>query len=254
MYSFKNLFILIIILGLSINLKADSFAYNDSLKIKTESENYILIHFHDWTENSQKKRFEMITNHQNPFLQDNNYSYVELIDKRTSKTIFKKPTPALTHIEIADDESFIIGVSNIMIWNPYQLIIFDIKGNLIKKRNFSSEEAKLSISEFKEFTELFPEQSRSLDSIGKIYHVGEKVYIDFLNMGMPDKLGEAWKHLFPYMAKNHLSDNFSETVTNWVFWFDTDNPGIRFVKNEDGLEAISIRDPKGQKIKIFIDE
>lgn len=246
--------LLIVLIGFSSQVKADYASYSDSLKLRIESENYVIIHFHDWTINSKDKRYEMISTHQNPFVVDNDYSYIECIDKKTDSVIFKKPCPALTIIEISEDEKYIIGISKIKLWNPIQLVVFDTKGNLIKQRHFCPEEAKLSKIECDTFKLKFPSQFAYLDSINRIYKVQDSVFIDYLSMGMPKRLGEAWSYLYDFNVRNHLSDNFSESVTNWIFWYNEKTQDIRFEVKDSQLVSISLLDYKGQRIKIEIDE
>ncbi|OQX75226.1 MAG: hypothetical protein B6D64_12055, partial [Bacteroidetes bacterium 4484_276] len=210
----RILIIITILIGLTFKVKADSFSYSDSLRIQVETKNYIVIHFHDWTNKTKDSRYKMISTNQDPFTQENDYSYLECIDKKSGKSIFKKPCPALTKIQISDDEKHIIGISKIMLWNPFQLVIFDVKGGLIKKRHISSEEAKLDSNSFMEFKQKYSTQYYYLDSINRIYRLDKPIYVDFISMSMPRILGDAWKYLYDFIARNHLSDNYSETVTN----------------------------------------
>ncbi len=249
-----HIILTIILIGFSNSLKADWASYSDSVEIRIESENFIIIHFHDWTLHSKDKRYEMISTHQDLFNQDNDYSYIECIDKQTDSVIFRKPCPALTHIEITPDEKYITGISKIKLWNPIQLVIFDTEGQLIKKRHFSPEEAKLSKMQLDSFKIKFPVQYSYLDSIDRIYEIGDTIFIDYLSMGMPKRLGDAWGYLYDYNTRNHLSDNFSESVTNWIFWYDLKSPDINTEFIDDKLISISLNDYKGQRIKILIDE
>jgi hypothetical protein len=246
--------LMIILIGFSSQVKADFASYSDSLRLRVESDNYVIIHFHDWTINSKDKRYEMISTHQDPFTDNNDYSYIECIDKRTDSVIFRKPCPALTKIKISEDEGYIIGISKIKLWNPIHLVVFDTKGVLIKKRHISPQEAKLSISDYATFKLRFPSEYAYLDSINRVYNVGDSVFIDFLSMGMPKRLGDAWSYLYDFSAKNHLSDNFNESVTNWIFWFNDKNQDIRFENKDNQFYSISLLDYKGQRIEIPIDE
>ena len=124
---------LLFFLAITNIVLADGVGYADSLRLKVESKHFIVIHFHDWTNSTRNARYKMISTDQNPFTATNNYAYILCIDKRTGKTIFKKPCSALTKIVISPDEKYILGISKIMLWNPYQLVIFSITGDLIKK-------------------------------------------------------------------------------------------------------------------------
>ena len=235
-------------------MKADMNSYSDSLKIRVESENLIVIHFHDWTEKSRDKRFKMISTNQDLFDNENDYSYIECIDKNTNQIIFKKPCSALRHIEISTDEKYIIGISNIKLWNPIQLVIFDINGNLLKKRHIAPKEAKFSVDDFSSFKTEYPTQYHYLDSLKRIYKFNDSIYVDFLSMGMPKKIGDAWDYLFKFYTNNHLSDNFSESVTNWIYWYNEKSPDIKTETINNNLISISIQDPEKKWFKIEMTE
>ena len=244
--------LLLTFLAISMAVKADPLAYNEKVLITTESKNFIVKHYHNWTDDTKDELYEMITTDQNPFTYKNNYGYIELLDKKTGKLIFKKPSTALTQIIISENEKHIIGISNIMIWNPYQLIIYDNNGALIKKRNFSSKESKLTSSEYDKFSTEFPKQCEDL--VEFTYFDDGFVYIDFLRMNMPKKLGKAWDFLIDYTAPNHLTPNISETTTNDVYWFSEKNPEINMIYNNERLISININDPKNKRIEIDIRE
>lgn len=250
----NNLLLLTIILFFTNTVFADPFGYSGTLKLKIESKNYIVIHHHDWTSKTEKERHRMMTLDQNPFNKRNNYAFVECIDKKTGKTIFKKPSNALTSIYISADEKYIIGISKIKLDNPYQLVIFSTRGELIKKRHIASEEAKLNQKEFNLFKKNFQKEHDYLTSLKRIYNLDGYFYVDFLSMGMPGKLGDAWSFLYKYVSHNHLSKNFSESVTNWVYWYNEKNSKIKFVYVSKQLIAIEIQDPKNKYIRIKIEE
>ena len=110
--------ILLVFLATSLIAKADPFSYRGKVSITAESENFIAKHYHDWTSNTKETLYEMISTDQNPFNEKNNYGYVELLNKKSGKVIFKKPSTALTKIVISENEKHIIGILDIMVWNP----------------------------------------------------------------------------------------------------------------------------------------
>ncbi|MDD2305404.1 MAG: hypothetical protein PHP53_11955 [Prolixibacteraceae bacterium] len=249
-----RILILIIFLTTANKIFADAISYALSPTIRVESKKYIVTHFHDWSRSTNEARFKMISTDQNPFTSDNNYAYIECKEKSTGKVIFKKPCSALSRIEISKDEKYIIGISKIMLWNPYQMVIYSTNGELIKKRHIASQEAKLTKDKMEEFKRKYPKQYTFLYSQGRIYIYNTFFYIDFASMSMPEKLGKAWGYLFDFITNNHLSNSFSESVTNWVFWFYEANPDIIFNYSESGLTSISLLDPKQKRIEIKINE
>lgn len=231
---------------------ADLVGYNKIVELKAESENYVVIHYHNWSSSTRDSRYEMISTHQNPFTPSNDYAYILCISKSNGDTVFKRPSPALTQIKISKDEKYIVGISKIKMWNPYHFVLFDTSGSLIKKLHVSAEEAKLTIAEFEKFKSKFPEQHMFLDSLNRIYRSNKTYFIDFSSMGMPKMLGEAWSYLFKYYSPNHLSKNFSESVTNWIHWYYDDNPDLTFEYENRQLTSITLFDPKIKRIKIIL--
>ena len=135
---------------------SDEFAYSEKMHMQIESENYIVIHAHDWSDFTLNERTEMFfSEKQDPFDDKNNYGYIECINKKDNQIIFHIPSPALTQLFISPDEKYIAGISNIMLYNPYQLVVLDINGDIIKRRHISSEEVKLNNSDFIYFRNKF---------------------------------------------------------------------------------------------------
>ncbi|MEQ8474102.1 MAG: hypothetical protein RIC35_23100 [Marinoscillum sp.] len=195
----------------------------------------------------------MISTHQNPFTSENDYAYVMAIDKSSNDTIFKSPSPALTELFISEDEQFFVGISNIMLWNPYQIVAYDCKGHLLFSKHIADSEAKLDSTSFKEFTKSYPNKYKLLDSLDRIDFVNNYYFIDFLSSDMPNKLGKAWDYLFQFESPNHLSDSFSETTTNYVYWYREESPELKIKVTDDALKSVSLLDPSGTRFEVPID-
>lgn len=248
----RKLLILTILFIAYNSVYADAVGYSDSKRLKIESKNYIVIHFHDWTHATRDSRFKMISTDENPFSSQNNYAYIECIEKSTGKVLFKKPCPALTKIEISKDEKYIIGLSNIKLWNPYHLVIFSTKGELIKKRSIECEEAKLDFKTNLEFKKKYSSAYSYLTKRNRIYETENFYYFDFL--GLSNEIGSAWEYLYKHIGNNHLSSNFSESVTNWIYWYYEKNPSIVINYKNGVIYSISLLDPKQKRIEIKITE
>jgi hypothetical protein len=92
-------------------------------------------HHHDWGYTSEKARWKMISSARDPFTADNNYSYLSLRDAVTGAELFRRPVPALTYIWISPDLRYVVGLSHIMLWNPYQLVVFSKSGDRLLERD-----------------------------------------------------------------------------------------------------------------------
>jgi hypothetical protein len=75
---------------------------------------------------------------------------------RTGQTLFRSPVPALTQLWISPDARFVLGLSNVKLWNPYQVVLFDRPGRLLLKRRISSDEAELVPAEFETLLRRYP--------------------------------------------------------------------------------------------------
>lgn len=242
------------ILTLSTLCLADRVAYQGISTIKIENENLEIIHHHDWSLEKIEHRDKMIRTDQNPFLDENDYAFIECIDKKKGVILFKKPTPALTYLYISKNSKYIIGLSKIKVDNPYQFVLFDMSGKLLAKKHISPEEARLSFSEYKELKKKYPKSYELLKSLERIKVIKNDIYIDFLSMNMPLLLGEAWNYLSSKIVDSHLSKNFSESVTNWIYWYKEEDPKIELRYNNMGeLVGVSLFDPKGKRFEIPIE-
>jgi TonB family protein len=236
---------------LSATCFADFTAYDGVVDTTFESSNYIFKHFHDWSWGTQESRDSMMNSHQDPFLLGNNYAYLLCINKKTKDTVFNLPTPAFTAFQVSENEEFIACISNIKLHNPYQIAIFSIEGSVVFKKHIAPTESKLNKREMDELIANFPEQATYLDSIGAIELVGDLYFVDFYRMNFPTVLGEAWDFLGRRKTKNHISSNFSQSVTNWIYWYSETKVNIEIFQNETGdFERITLNDPENERITL----
>jgi len=250
-----RLFFGVLLLFCTSYIFPDRTAYSGKINIRIESKNYYITHFHNWSEETKDERSRMIAEKNQNIFENNNYAYIEVCKKETNEKITRVPSPALTNLFISEDEQYILGISNIMIYNPYQLIIININGEIIKIRHIAPGEAKMNENEFINFNKYFPGASQYLQSNKRIYKINSYYFIDFLSMNMPVLLGdEAFRFLLKYETANHLSNNISSSVTNWVYWFNEKNPNVRFNYRDNELYSINILDRKNTSIEILIHE
>lgn len=232
--------------------KSDPFGYDLIISFEVETENLRIIHYHNWSDSTRESRFKMISTDQNPFTPENNYAYVMAIDKKSNDTLFKSPSPALTHIEVSDDEQYIISITNIMLWNPFQLVAYNLKGDVVYKRHITSIEAKLDSADFKYFQNNYLKGFKHLQELDRIHLYKGYYYIDFLSANMPTKIEEVWNYLIKLKSNNHLSDDFSETTSNYIFWYQESDPKLEICSLPNKLDYISLLDPEGKRFYLMI--
>ena len=114
---------------------ADRAGYNGVVDLYAETGAVRAEHHHDWSSRTHDARWKMISTTKDPFTADNDYSYLRLRDKATGTELFRRPVPALTQIWISPDSKYVVGISHVMLWNPYQLVVFSRSGDRLLERN-----------------------------------------------------------------------------------------------------------------------
>jgi hypothetical protein len=129
----------VLCLGISLmaapSAQADSVGYSKIVDLSAESLTVRAEHHHDWSHATHAARWKMISGDGNPFTAANNYAYLRLHDKMTGTELFRKPVPALSYIWVSPDARYVVGISNIMLWNPYQLVVFSRSGERLLERD-----------------------------------------------------------------------------------------------------------------------
>lgn len=232
------------------DLFSDAAGYAGNKAIIVKSNEVTIIHRHDWSGATRKARQKMLWGDHNPFTKQNNYAYIECVNNESHDVIFKTPTPALTHIFITDDSRYILGLSNIKLTNPYQLILLDRSGKMLYFESISPDEAKLGEREYLEFKKRFPKVFKKLIKSKLIFKMKDSYYLNYLVIPLGDKVRS---YLFKYLGPSHLSNNFTESETNYIDWYKAPNPEIQLSYNELGMvSVISLLDPAGIRIEIPI--
>jgi hypothetical protein len=239
----------------ALTCNAENYRYVGVGSIVKESDKLIVKHNYEWTHDTYNKWFLKISQTQDPFIEENDFAYISCFDKETGKLIFKKPSPALTSIYISDDSNYIIGLSKIKIMNPFQLVILDRLGNLIDFKHIAATEARLTLEEYEEFTDKYPDAHKFLEKLGRIAHLGNDVFVSHHGMGMPNNLGsDAWTFLNDRNALSHYSNNFGESVTNMTYWYYPPDGQLKLIMKNQKLVAISLLDLEGERFEINISQ
>jgi hypothetical protein len=116
-------------------VRADRIGYGGIVHLSAETAELSAEHGHDWSEGTHDARWKMISTTRDPFTAENNYSYLQLNDKATKKVLFRVPVPALTYIWISPDSKYVVGLSKIKLWNPYQIVVYSRSGERLFARD-----------------------------------------------------------------------------------------------------------------------
>lgn len=207
--------------------------------------------FDTYTTGARPKRKEIffdIENQNKIFTSDNDFSYIEFID-RNGKVLMHEPSPALTQLAIHED-SYFVGLSNIKSYNTYQIVVWNGNGSIIYKKRLESYVAKMTLDEKRDFKKNFPNANKLLAPF--FFHHKNNVYCSCLGLGAQNKIKkEAWAFLWNRRVK-HPTIYSSESVSNFIDWmkfpltFDKKNNLI--IPTQKG-EPIII--PLGEKIRLL---
>ncbi len=117
---------------------ADRVGYSLVFDCKAVSEDIIAEHHHDWSESTRAARWKMISTDKDVFNSKNTYSFLRVVGRRDSRQKFQVPVPALAHLWISPDSRFIVGVSNIKLWNPAQLVVLNARGTVLLAKSIQA--------------------------------------------------------------------------------------------------------------------
>lgn len=220
-----------------------SCQYNDKI---------IVNHSHNWSNPNQIRKLIKDDNDL-IFSEKNDFSYISLTNEATAIMEWKIPSPALNKIFISENSEYIICLSKIKYYNPYQLVVLKRSGEVIFRMHITAIEAKLSHKEYDEFKKLYNAQNYFLQANYRITTVSDFIFIDFTGENISVNLGKSClEYLTRHSAKSHFSPNFSEPDANWVYWYQAPNPQMKLIFSGDQLEKISLCDPKGYRFEIMI--
>ena len=232
----------------AVDARGDGIGYGGTRAITVTNGTLTFDHAHNWDSTKVETLFFDLTHHERFFSPENDFAFVELRDGE--KVLFCSPSPALSHLWISPDGQFFVGLSDIMLRNPYQLVVWRRDGTVIHHEHISAEVAKVSAADQHEFATGFPDAERFLS--GRYFNYRGATYLDYEILGMPNHIGhEAFKFLLSLRTPHPYSGDFSQTVTNFVYWFDRYNPDISITRTGGEL-ALSLRSPSGKPMTIPI--
>jgi len=231
--------------ALAAPARADITGYADVRDVTAESAELRAAHHHDWSQATHDKRWKMISGHNDPFRAENDYSTLEVTDRKSGRRLFRASVPALTNLWISPDSRHILGLSTIKLWNPYQLVLFDRAGHLLFRRHINPDEAEFTAPEYERLLARFPRGRSEIERLTT--REGDRVFVDF---GDPRRLHGAWDSLWRHRRPSHYSPNFGESVTNFVYWLDPRDPRPQLIEADGRVTAIELSDPKGVRFRI----
>lgn len=242
-YTKLYLFIVICVIS-SNNAFADISSYRATRAFKETTKNFVITHYHDYSYRKENERRNIFSYGPNAIFSDslNSYSYILAISKTSGDTLFKKPCPPLTKIVVSKDEKYIIGLSEIKLNNPYELVIFDTTGNLLYKRNIGGLKFELTEENLKQLIQLFPKSFQLLMIDEAIVFEDEKWQISPSYRSIRDTSLRSFLLKLPMQFNDNIFIRKSESVTNFIYWFDNKNPAVTIIEKKGKINQINITD------------
>jgi len=179
----------------------------------------------------------------NPFSRRDRPIFVELRERASGELVFRRYAPNLSHLWIGPDSRYFVGLSHVKYDNRVQLVVYDREGGLVHSEHISASGACLSTEAWSEFQRRYREAADHALSERRMVRDG--YFVDFEDMG-PKRLGDdAWDYLHQHRCPSPYSNRFHGSVTNYVFWFDREDPGLELVYG-DGVTPLGllIREPE----------
>ncbi len=219
--------------------RADRTGYSEIVELRVVDGDVTVAHRHDWTEKTRDARYRMISSHQDPFRSDNTYASLTWF-AGDGRVLRRVPAPALTWIGFSNGGRYVIGLSDIKLWNPYQLVVYDRQGRLLLKRGVTQSLACMSQDRSEALRKTHRSQERKLQE--NAWVVRDTVYVDYFGKDLPRSLetalsgpGCAW----PWAP-------VSDSVTDWVRWFDERNPDPEIVEVAGAPTGVRLRNVNGE--------
>ena len=230
------------------HVRADFVPYGEVVNLRAVERGLAVTHHHDWGQDTWDARQHATVTHQDPFRADNTYAWIRLESAADGEEIAKLPSPALTWIGFANSGRYIVGLSDIKVHNAYQLVVWTRKGDLAGRRRITGEVACLDPSRYAQLLETYPDEFLWLEE--GVDELTEKVYVDFMRMTAPDRLGQLWDLLIEHRCRSPFLGRFGETVTNHVYWFDEEHPAPEVEVVDGKALAVWVADADGLRIRL----
>ena len=243
---------LLAVMGLLAHpILGDAIAYQGVKDLRAESAELVAIHHHDWSEPTWKKRSRMMMTHQDPFTPENDYAYVSVKRKDTGALLFKSPSPALTWLGVTARSRYVIGLSDIMMDNPYHVVVWDRTGRVVGKYRVGAGASVLTAEEYRRLRSRYAKEFQVLH--GQVCSRDGNVYIDFERLNLPANLGDLWGQLTAHRRNSPITPSARESVSNWVHWYSAAAPDPEVMEKAGKPVALRVTDRIGKRITIPLD-
>ncbi|MBW2456431.1 MAG: hypothetical protein JRI68_18075 [Deltaproteobacteria bacterium] len=228
-------------------VSADRGPYRKKVELTATAGDLFVRHKHDW---SQVPTGSTVVD---VFAPDNDYSYVEFYRQSGKRLVDRQPAPPLTHMWLAPDGSYLVGLSHVKRSNLYQLVVYRGSGHLVHKEHIASQEACFDEAELARFLKLFPKAREPFGEWSRT--LGDTTYVDAFRPGARSRMGrEAAYALAPYRCPGRYPVSMAESIGNHRRWYHRREPAVRIERRGAKLVAVSLRDLDGTRFAIPVND
>lgn len=242
--------LLVITMVLADPAFADRAQYAGREDLISRSASLTVRHQHDWSQLPSQLMFSA----DSPFGVETDASSLEFFDR--GRPTARISSPPLTYLYVTPDSRYVVGLSRIKVFNDVQLVVFDRNARLLLKRHISARVYGFSMQEYRRLRAIHAETFAGLDRYSRITQIpyrwrqGDMVYLDLWYATTEPGWIQLFKDSYPGMRASPYSPNFSESVSNHVYWYHEADPAPRIVESAGQPELIKLRDPKGMEMSL----
>lgn len=230
---------------------ADRVRYSGSKDLTAHSASLIVRHRHDWSLLPVALTFSAGT----PFGVEPSVSSLEF---RTDSggSVVRISSPPLTFLLVTPDSRYVIGLSQIKAGNDVQLVVFDRDARLLLKRHIAGDVYGFSPDTYRQLRTKHAKAFSELDRHARFVQMpygwrqDGMVYLDIWVATTEPGWSRLFEDLYPAMRGSPYSANIGESVSNFVYWYDIDDPAPKIIEKAGQAELITLRDPKGVEMSI----
>src|SRR5678809_497659 len=137
--------LIVLILAQAVPASGDIVGYAGKHSVSITNDHYVVNHTHDWSSRKLYKLYSDPSHHERFFTEANDFSKITVVDRTSGREIFSSPAPAFTYLWLSADSRYLVCLSQVMLSNPYQLVVWDLKTKtLLWKEHISSSVAVLT--------------------------------------------------------------------------------------------------------------
>lgn len=212
-----RLVVAIVALCFASSATADRIPYGGTVELEASDGQLVIRHHHDWSRVGLRVTYTLAE----PFGVGNDYSHLSARSAAGSALLWQVPSPPLTWLGLSADGRHIIGLSKIMMSNITQLVVFARGGRLLARRHITS-------------TCVSADQRAA--EIARHPRGQQRARAE---LTAPECLPEG--------------SGVSETVSNFVRWYNELNPAPRVIEEAGEVVAVEVNSREGKRLRVSFD-